>query len=54
MHPRYLIFVFASGKVFREAVLIINLDALPCYFDRRKMTDQKEWERKLMDEKGVA
>ena len=25
-----------------------------CYFDPRKMTYQKEWDRKLMDEKGVA
>ena len=29
MHPRYLISVFARGKFFREAVLIINLDDLP-------------------------
>ena len=25
-----------------------------CYFDPRKMTDRKEWDRKLMDKKGVA
>ena len=25
-----------------------------CSFDPRKMTDRKEWDRKLMDEKGVA
>ena len=25
-----------------------------CYFDPRKMTDQKEWYQKLMDGKGVA
>ena len=24
-----------------------------CYFNPRKMTDQKEWDRKLVDEKGV-
>ena len=25
-----------------------------CYFDPRKMTDRKEWDRKLMDKKGGA
>ena len=25
-----------------------------CYFDPKKMTDRKEWDRKLMDEKGVT
>ena len=25
-----------------------------CYFDQRKMTDQKEWSQKLMDKKGVV
>ena len=25
-----------------------------CYFDPHKMTDRKDWTRKLMDEKGVA
>ena len=25
-----------------------------CYFDPRKITDRKDWSRKLMDEKGVA
>ena len=25
-----------------------------CYFDPRKLTDRKEWARKLMDKKGVA
>ena len=25
-----------------------------CYFDPRKMIDQKEWARKIMDEKGVV
>ena len=25
-----------------------------CYFDPKKMTDRREWARKLMDEKGVA
>ena len=25
-----------------------------CYFDPQKMTDRKDWARKLMDEKGVA
>ena len=24
-----------------------------CYFDPRKMTDRKNWARKVMDEKGV-
>ena len=31
MHPRYLIFVFARGKVFREVVIILILDALPLW-----------------------
>ena len=25
-----------------------------CYFDRKNMTDRREWARKLMDEKRVA
>ena len=25
-----------------------------CYFEPMKMTDQKEWARKIMDEKGVV
>ena len=25
-----------------------------CYFDPKKMTDRREWARKLMDKKGVA
>ena len=25
-----------------------------CYFEQKKMTDKREWARKLMDEKGVA
>ena len=25
-----------------------------CYFDPKKMTDRREWDRKLMDKKGVA
>ena len=29
MNPRYLIFIFARRNVFREAVLITNLEALP-------------------------
>ena len=28
-HPPYLIFIFARGKFFREAVLILNLNAMP-------------------------
>ena len=26
----------------------------PCYFDPKKITDRREWARKLMDKKGVA
>ena len=25
-----------------------------CYFDPKKMTDSREWDRKFMEEKGVA
>ena len=39
---------------FEEVVCTAPHIKNACYFDQRKMTEEKEWDLKLMDEKGVA
>ena len=46
-----------TGNVFPHCAVVVRSTLQKkkaCYFDPKKMTDRREWDRKLMDEKGVT